>query len=274
MKPFLAFVLALCLLLPVCALSQDDASLSAVQARGALRVGMDAQYPPFCFRDELNEEYTGFDVDLAYAVCDALGVTLEIVPIAWSEMDAALADGRVDCVFCGCAQTDADGGPRYSYPYLETSTALVVRGDSAVSGMSGLAGKTLGIREGSCELEVLRENPDFAKSLGSAYTFPQCYEMFNNIVTGAMDAALADRLAVEYRIAQGDNLKIIDGPEAAWQLAGAFPADSAALQGAVNQALVSLGFNGVLSEITSDWFGTDISMLARYVVGLEEHYEE
>ena len=59
-----------------------------------------------------------------------------------------------------------------------------------------------------------------------------------------------------------------------WQLTAAFPAGSAALCGAVNEAMVTLAFNGVLSDMATDWFGSDITILARYLVEAEESGEE
>ena len=42
----------------------------------------------------------------------------------------------------------------------------------------------------------------------------------------------------------------------------------------VNEAMVTLAFNGVLSDMAADWFGSDITILARYLVEAEESGEE
>ena len=47
-----------------------------------------------------------------------------------------------------------------------------------------------------------------------------------------------------------------------------------ALCSAVNDAMVTLAFNGVLSDMAADWFGSDITILARYLVEAEESGEE
>ena len=72
MKKIIAMLLAVCMTFCACALADEDAvdlSLIDVKERGMLRVGMDKDYAPFCLIDETNE-YTGFDVDFAYAICD------------------------------------------------------------------------------------------------------------------------------------------------------------------------------------------------------------
>lgn len=273
MKKFFAMLLAVCMTFCACAFAEEETDLSYVDVmeRGTLRVGMDKEYAPFCFINETNE-YTGFDVDFAYAICDALGVQMEIVPLEWKNSAAALEDGTVDMLLCGYAQTDDDALLRASYPYIESSTALVVRGDSETETWDALAGKTVGVREGSCELDVLNENnADFYRSLSAAYSFPTAYELLNAVEKGEVDGALVDRLAAEYRIAQGANLKIVNAPEAVWELTAAFAQNSEALWSAVNGAMVTLAFNGVLSDIAADWFGSDITVLAGYLVSLEEH---
>ena len=103
MKRFFAMLLAVCMTFCACAFAEEDGtdlSYVDVKERGALRVGMDNAYAPFCFVDETNE-YTGFDVDFAYAICDALGVELEVVPIEWKNARSALEDGSVDMLLCG-----------------------------------------------------------------------------------------------------------------------------------------------------------------------------
>ena len=275
MKRFFAMLLAVCMTFCACAFAEEDGtdlSYVDVKERGALRVGMDNAYAPFCFVDETNE-YTGFDVDFAYAICDALGVELEVVPIEWKNARSALEDGSVDMLLCGFTQADNEDMLRVSFPYIESGTALVVKGDSAVSAMADMAGKTLGLREGSCEADVLNENKELYQALSAAYSLPTAYELLNAVETGSVDGALVDRLVAEYRIAQGANLKFVGEPEAVWELTAAFAPQSEALWSAVNDAMVTLAFNGVLSDIASDWFGSDITVLAGYLVALEETEE-
>lgn len=55
-----------------------------------LIVGFDAEYPPYGYMDE-DGEYTGFDLELAQAVCDLEGWELEKKPISW---DSTPGTGR------------------------------------------------------------------------------------------------------------------------------------------------------------------------------------
>ena len=65
---------------------------------GKFTVGFDAEYPPYGYKDE-NGEYTGFDLELAQAVCDKEGWELEKKPINWDSKDLELNSGSIDCIW-------------------------------------------------------------------------------------------------------------------------------------------------------------------------------
>ena len=51
-----------------------------------LRIGTSGDYRPFTAFDKASGAYTGFDIDLAHSLADALGVRLEIEPTSWSTL--------------------------------------------------------------------------------------------------------------------------------------------------------------------------------------------
>ena len=66
-----------------------------------LIVGFDAEYPPYGYMDSDTGEYTGFDLELAQAVCDMEGWELVKTPIEWASKDAELNNGNIDCIWNG-----------------------------------------------------------------------------------------------------------------------------------------------------------------------------
>lgn len=100
----------------------------------------------------------------------------------------------------------------------------MVKGDSEATNAAALAGKALGVRENSCEVEVLIENTDFYTSLETVYSFPSNYELLNSVETGAIDAALVDQLTAQYRIDAGADLKMIEAPGSGLAARGRVPA--------------------------------------------------
>ena len=96
-----------------CADSSDStqgADSSSVQeadesGRTQLIVGFDAEYPPYGYMDD-SGEYTGFDLELAQAVCDMEGWELVKQPIDWGSKDEELGSGQIDCIWNGFAYTE------------------------------------------------------------------------------------------------------------------------------------------------------------------------
>ena len=62
-----------------------------------LYTGLDDSFPPMGFRDDDN--IVGFDVDLAKAVCEKLGVELVLQPIKWTAKEQELNTKNIDCIW-------------------------------------------------------------------------------------------------------------------------------------------------------------------------------
>ena len=63
-----------------------------------------------------NGEYTGFDLELAQAVCDLEGWELVKTPIDWDSKDMELNSGSIDCIWNGFTMT----GREDSYTWFRT----------------------------------------------------------------------------------------------------------------------------------------------------------
>ncbi len=63
-----------------------------------LRVGTEGTYAPFSYHDPATGELAGYDVDVAKAVGEQLGVPVEFVETPWDSIFAALEANRFDVV--------------------------------------------------------------------------------------------------------------------------------------------------------------------------------
>ena len=68
--------------------------LDTVTQRGTLQIALEGSYPPFNFKE--NGQLTGFEVALAPALAQKLGVKAEFSTSEWSAMLAGLQAGRYD----------------------------------------------------------------------------------------------------------------------------------------------------------------------------------
>ena len=102
-------------------------------------VGFDAEYPPFGYMDE-DGEYTGFDLELAQAVCDLQGWELVKTPIDWDSKDMELNSGAIDCIWNGFTMNGREDDYTWSVPYVDNSQVIVIPEDSDIADLAGLAG--------------------------------------------------------------------------------------------------------------------------------------
>ncbi|HBP38497.1 MAG TPA: ABC transporter substrate-binding protein, partial [Clostridiales bacterium] len=96
MKRLLALVVTVMMVLALCSCAAKGTDTEAF----TLKLGFDAEYPPFGFIAD-DGSYDGFDLALAAEACDRLGWKLETIPIAWDSKDAELDSGNINCIWNG-----------------------------------------------------------------------------------------------------------------------------------------------------------------------------
>ena len=74
-----------------------DDELAQIQESGKLKVGVEGTYPPYTYHDD-NGELTGFDVEVAKAIADKLGVEADFTESDWDSLLAGIDSGRLDTV--------------------------------------------------------------------------------------------------------------------------------------------------------------------------------
>ena len=205
----LSMVMALMMVFMVPALAEDT-SLSDIQAKGELNLGLDASFPPMGFMND-DGEIVGYDIDVARAVCEKLGVKLVCQPIDWDAKDMELANGNIDCIWNGLTVTE-ERQETYSMSvnYLQNAQVVVVLEDSEVQTLADLAGKTIAVQSGSSAAEAVDANEEFKASLAGApvmrtmfFEFPDqpaCWELRDQYMFGpdvlvapVLDAGAATR---------------------------------------------------------------------------------
>ena len=87
------FMLASVLTMAVSAKGSDDL-LKTIQERGTIIVGLEGDWAPWSYVDE-NDELTGYDVEVAKAIANKLGVEIQIVPGEWDGLFAGMDAGRL-----------------------------------------------------------------------------------------------------------------------------------------------------------------------------------
>ena len=69
-------------------------------------MGVDPEYPPFSYLGD-DGKFTGFDVEIAQAVCDLLGWDLQVFGVNWDQKLVQLDSAECDCVWSGMTILDS-----------------------------------------------------------------------------------------------------------------------------------------------------------------------
>lgn len=154
--------------------------------------------------------YTGFDVELAQAVCQKLGWSVRYQPISAEDAYVELSSGNVDCVWGGMVldsvNLDENGKQKpekeciaLSEPYLTNELLLVTRADSNYSSAGRLKGEAAMLDADARYMAVLEENESLMNRFGQIERVTggaqQCFDALN---TGACAAIVTDSVALAY----------------------------------------------------------------------------
>ena len=231
--------------------------LSQIKARGEIIVATEGTWAPFTYHDE-NDELVGYDVEVAKAVADKLGVTATFVEGEFDGLLAGVEGGRYDMVANGVNVTP-ERAEAYSFsdPYLYDSTVVIVRDDyDEIHSMEDLAGKTTANTITSTYAMLAEE---YGATTQGVDDFAQTIELLKG---GRIDATLNSSVTFSYFLSQqpdaGVKVAVSDVPQEL-ALAMSNSEDAATLVEAVNQALGELRESGEMAALSEKYFGSDLT---------------
>ena len=243
---------------------EENASVS--EGGTVFTVGFDAEYPPYGYMDE-NGEYTGFDLELAQAVCDLEGWELVKKPINWDSKDMELNSGSIDCIWNGFTMNGREDDYTFSDSYVDNSQVIVVAEDSGIDTLDALTGKVVGVQAASAALELLQSEEEggqkaLADTFGSLNEFADYNTAFTELQAGALDALAIDIGVAKYQIkSRGDGYKIVDETLNTEQYAVAFKKGNQELCDKINADLQKLTDDGTVAELAEKYEIADMVTL-------------
>lgn len=153
------FGLALSTAALVATQASADSTLDRIKGRGTLTVGVILSGAPFGSIDPKTQEQKGYNVDIAKALAESLGVKLETVTVTPPNRVQFLQQGKVDILIANMQYTD-ERAKILDYvptPYDRAGGAAVVRKDSGLKDWADLKGKPVCISQGSNYAQPLAE---------------------------------------------------------------------------------------------------------------------
>ncbi|MGI6011594.1 MAG: amino acid ABC transporter substrate-binding protein [Ruminococcus sp.] len=243
--------------------AQEETEASSGE-RTTFTVGFDAEYPPYGYMDE-NGEYTGFDLELAQAVCDLEGWELVKTPISWDSKDMELESGTIDCIWNGFTMDGREDDYTWSDPYVDNSQVMVVAENSGIETFDDLAGKVVGVQAASAALQLLQDEEgqkELADTFGSLQEFADYNSAFVELQAGSVQAVAMDIGVAQYQIkTRGEGFKIMDEKLNSEKYAIGFKLGNEELRDTVNADLQKLLEDGTFDELAEKYELTDMVCL-------------
>lgn len=236
-----------------------------IENKGELIVGLDDTFAPMGFRDE-NNNLVGFDIDLANAVGEELGVKVSFKPIDWNSKELELSSKNIDCIWNGMSATEErQRSMSLTKKYLNNEIIILLGEGVTVNAKADLAKLRIVTQEGSAALESMQKDAEYSSFENNIETVPDYDTAITGLQGGRYDCIVIDKVLAEYKNSKLEKKfevsKITFGDD--FYAIGCRKADTT-LSDKINQAIKTLIDNGEAAKISDKWFGRDIVILEDY----------
>jgi arginine/ornithine transport system substrate-binding protein len=177
-----------------------------------IRVGTEGAYPPFNGIDK-DGNLWGFDVDIARAICKALGVQCELVVQDWDGIIPGLLAKKYDCIIASMSRTE-ERMKKVAFTdkyYLSPGHFYAKKGAGIEISKKGLKGKTVAVQRATSWETFLRDK--FGDIL-KITVYGTMDEANLDLISGRVDLGFADPMSLAtnfFKTDAGKNFELI-GP--------------------------------------------------------------
>jgi polar amino acid transport system substrate-binding protein len=159
MKKILCVVLAIICMLAFAGCgggaNKADAPGQKTAAGKVLRVGTNANYPPFEYYQGASKTFIGFDIELMQGVAREAGYSkVEFVDLEFSKLLPSLKDGKVDAII-SCLTVTAERRKEvdFTQPYLVSANVAVGPSDTKTRSADAMKDKRIAVEAGSIHVK-------------------------------------------------------------------------------------------------------------------------
>ncbi|MGB3374154.1 MAG: ABC transporter substrate-binding protein [Microbacterium sp.] len=222
---------------------------------GTLTICSEVPYVPFEFEGGDNGTgYTGFDIDLTYAIAQKLDLELSVQDVSFDGLQSGTTLIAGTCDMGASAMTITEEREKkidFSDPYYDSLQSLLTSVDSGIKNIGDLDGKNVGVQQGTTGESYATENAKGA----TLVQYPGDAELWPALQAGQIDAILQDQpVNIEHEKAD-DTYKIVEEYDTSESYGFAFAkGEKTELREAVNKALQELRDSGEYDTIYDTYF--------------------
>lgn len=234
------------------AATDGSSALQEIKDSGKLVVGTCADYPPYEWHlvQDGEDKIIGFDIAIAQAIADELGVELEVIDMVFDGLIPALSTGKVDMIIAGMNPTEErKQSVDFTDIYYTQKDALVIKSEDAedIRSEDDLKKASLATQKATIQETYLLENfPD-----AEIKSVPKLNTAILYLVTGKADAVLMVETVARRYVEENEGLEIADFDVASTpnESAIAVAKDSEDFLDAVNDILDDMEDSGKIEEL-------------------------
>ena len=220
-----------------------------------LVIGLDDNFPPMGFRDEKGE-LVGYDIDMAREATKRMNIEAEFKPIDWSANDAELKSNRVDALWPGMTITEErKKNVAFTKPYMVNHQIIIVAGSSSVQNKADLAGKVVGVQDGSSAVDAVNKDEALHKSLKEVKAFGDNVTALMDLAAGRLDAVVVDEVVGRYYTSKKPGeYRILEENLGAEEYGVGLRLEDTALRAKLDETLDAMVADGTAKTIYAKWF--------------------
>ena len=225
-----------------------------------IRIAFDVPYEPFEYKDE-NGELTGFEVELADAMCKEIQAECEFVIQAWDGMIPGLVARKYDAIMSSMSITpERAERVLFSEPYYITPGGWFAREDFNVdvTDKEAMKGKVVGVQRGTTMDTYVTEN---LADVVTIKRYTPADDMVLDLEGRRLDVVFVDYPVGEQAILSKEGFKEVGEPVKLGEGVGvAMRKRDTDLAEKVNAALKKLKEDGTYDAIMKKYFNYDIKI--------------
>ena len=237
MKKLIAVLLTACLLMGAVSALADT-----------LVMGTNASFPPYEYYED--GKIVGIDAEIAAAIAEKLGMTLEIQDMEFKAIIPAVTEGKIDFGMAGMTVTpERLQSVNFSETYAVGIQAIIVKEGSPITSVDDLyaEGATWKVGVQDSTTGDIYCTDDFGEDRVSK--FPVGADAVEALKTGKVDCVIIDNEPAKAYVAANEGLMILDTKYAEEDYAIAIALDNTELLDKVNGALQELIADGTVAAI-------------------------
>jgi len=219
---------------------------------GVLTMATNAYFPPYEYYE--GNEIVGIDAEIAEAVANKLGLTLEIQDMEFDSIITAVQTGKADMGLAGMTVTDERLQMiNFTNTYATGVQVVIVAEDSDINSIEDLQGKKIGV-------QLATTGDIYACDDFGAENVEQ-YNKGNDAVLaltqGKVDAVIIDNEPAKNYVAANEGLKILETEYVTEDYAACINKNNTELLDQVNKALEELTADGTIQAILDKYIAAE-----------------